>query len=1110
MCIIVTMTDDSLKCDLCGVALASGSSGQICDTCIATPPVTVVMGGDGTPVAGDQVQGQSPVSSIPNHQILEKIGQGGMGTVHRARQDNLYRDVAVKVVNASHNYVGNLERFAREARIMAMLDHPNIVPVYDYGTDAYGRRAYSMKLVRGRTLEAILSSIRNGTETHTLQRLLRIFRKVCDGVGFAHSRGIIHRDLKPDNIMVGEFGEVLVMDWGLAADLNQGDTQIVAVNRPPVAERKPREREDGNSTSLTLEGEVLGTPQYMSPEQANGAADIDARTDVYALGGILYAILTLRPPVPKGDFYETIVNVRLGLIEPFEKSDPVPNLRHDLWRVPAPLLAVVRKAMALDREERFPAVRNLAADVDAYFGGFATSAEKINFAGQLWLLVKRHRGYSTAALLLIVITIGFMIRLIASERRANENAKAAQANATAATTAEKLALQKEESARHALAQARTMQADSAYAANDTRQMRVALNAVPADLRDARWQYLDARTDDRQALLKWQDTSFLIGSTPHPVKPGVFTVATNAGHHRIVDFDARTGEALKSFSYGEGWVRAIAYSPDTTRIAVGRIMEGGISIRKAEDGSELLQWKTDWVEALKFLPDGVRLLRTRTSGCDMWDSTTGKMLWRIPQGNIHLLVPKTERFVSVGETDIRIHSVTDGYVMTTYPVSPVTPLASSLSPDGSVLVVVHQDGRIRGVRLADGTTTFEAPAGEDGDIRRTAFTPDGQRIVTVAALEESGQTIQILDANTGRLFRRLRGGTGGVESMSIHPLSNDLLITSDGSTTYALPKSRPPSWTLEPGILGGFVGGNDLFLAPCGPDSIAAVTLVDGSLAWKPPSGFTNWAATDFKGTTGVAQAAHSPKDSRDFIVFRADSTSIRETAKFRFETDPRVIAVSCDGSRAAVAAPWGAVGTYRTANGEALPKIDRKTLEFTNGLAWHGSDPSKLLGVFARFGRRGNPASEEWIMAWDTSTGERTAEVRHESPLNCLATEPRGSRVAEGGDDKFVRIRDANSLALQREFRAHDSPIHAMAWNPVLPILATSGTDRAIRLWDVETGRMIEEVHIGLREATALRFSPNGKRLAASSPGARSLVWEFPDLDSELADVRKPAPISKK
>ncbi|HEX4462148.1 MAG TPA: serine/threonine-protein kinase, partial [Polyangia bacterium] len=207
-----------------------------------------------------------------------EIARGGMGSIRRLYDTELLRHIAMKVLdNELAMQPESKERFLDEARITGQLDHPNIVPVHELVLDARGVPSYfTMKLVDGETLTRLIAAQKTQRD---LERLLEILVKVCDAMAFAHSRGIIHRDLKPDNIMVGSFGQVYVMDWGCA---HVSDTERSAIAR----------RADP-------EGTVIGTVQYMAPEQAWGQIQkIDQRTDVFAIGGILYKMLTGSPPYP--------------------------------------------------------------------------------------------------------------------------------------------------------------------------------------------------------------------------------------------------------------------------------------------------------------------------------------------------------------------------------------------------------------------------------------------------------------------------------------------------------------------------------------------------------------------------------------------------------------------------------------------------------------------------------------------------------------------------------------------------------------------------------------------------------------------------------------------
>ncbi len=1091
-------------CEDCGAFLPETPGGGLCANCVVNaqtaqlPPLRVLA--PPTAEDGDAL--------LPGHKVLEVIGTGGMGSIHRARQESLQRDVAVKIIRAERANEEDTERFLREARVLAQLDHPNIVPIYDSGTDEDGRCFYTMKMVRGRTLKAILLAVNKSSEMWTLERLLEIFRKICDAVAFAHARGVLHRDLKPDNIMVGEFGEVLVMDWGLAkvmAGKLEGGRRTAEENAAALDGDFSTQRiEDSSalhaspSDFVTMSGVVLGTPQYMSPEQADGSADLDQRCDVYMLGGLLYSILTLRPPVRTGTLHEMLESVRTGRLEPVEFQPQFFSTHADAWQIPPALAAVVRKAMALDRRGRFPTVSAFAADVDAHLAGYATSAEHVGLAGQLWLLIKRHRTVSLALLVLLLVSAVFVVQLIASERRATLSADIALHNETAARTAEALAHESEAAKSQALARANIALADSAYAANESAQMRAALDAVPVELRaDPNWHYLDGRTDDRQALIEWDHQGFFIGSIPHPSRPGVFTAATGAssGNH-IVTFEAATGKVLGEFSHRGGWVRGLAYSPDGRFIALSRIMDGGISIHNAEDGTEVIHWPAGWADSLDFLPDGKRLLQSDNVGCFMWEAGTGREIWRNPTGRAHLLLPGGERIASVSDTTLRLLSAEDGRELAKYPLEGNVPITASVSPDGALLLVAFLNGQIRGVRLADGRTAFEVPGVDVGWVARTAFTPDGRRFVVVASLNDTAQCVQLRDTATGRVLRQLRGGIGNIESLSLHPLSGELLVAGTRSATWALPQPRPPRWRLDSSVFlqkgaGGFFGGDDFFLAAAEGSSVAATDIASGQVRWHPERRAYFNSAASADGLAGVVQLDGRKDNGFDFVLCRVDGGTIRETGTVFYSTDPAAMVLNRDGSRLAMSGAWGGVDAFRTATAEQLPEVGQSDVKATNALAWHGRETSRLIGLFMRFGRRGFPDAEEWIISWDTDTGRRVAEVSHPTAMNCLATEPGGTRLAEAGDDKIVRIRDASTLAVLRQFRAHDGPINAIAWNPKRAMLATSSTDRSVRLWDVETGRMIEEIHIGLREPSALFFSPSGRRLSCVTPGEKTLIWEL-------------------
>lgn len=365
---------------------------------------------------------------------VDEIGRGGMGSVLRVYDSNLRRHVAMKRILASTGERIRL-RFVEEAQITGQLEHPHIVPVHEIGRDQNDRLYFTMKLVRGDTLSDILDKIRNDekdAERYSLGHLLHAFINVCHAIDFAHSRGVIHRDIKPENIMLGQFGEVQVMDWGLAKarssktdtqgsendngkSKNRGKDEVTVEGestiRKDVAPIESIRNE--NAATMTMDGQIIGTLAYMPPEQARGENDrIDERSDIYTLGVILYEILTLETPVNGTSNKEVIHKICHGSF-----SRPIERCPEK--SIPAELDAITMKSLRRNRSQRYQTVKELRTDIELYLSGRSVSAKRDSFTEAVKKFLLRNKAVSSVVAVSCVAIIILGLFSGTQQRRAN-------------------------------------------------------------------------------------------------------------------------------------------------------------------------------------------------------------------------------------------------------------------------------------------------------------------------------------------------------------------------------------------------------------------------------------------------------------------------------------------------------------------------------------------------------------------------------------------------------------------------------------------------------------------------------------------------------------------
>ncbi|MGB0582379.1 MAG: WD40 repeat domain-containing serine/threonine protein kinase, partial [Limisphaerales bacterium] len=763
-------------------------------------------------VGSDAVSFEAGVAAV--YRVGEELARGGMGAILRAIDGKFDRTVAMKVLLPESMTESARRRFVREARILARLEHPNIVPVYDIGDEDGDLSFYTMKLVRGVTLDKILKRIRDGDEAsileYPLDQLLVIFRKVCDALGFAHERGIVHRDLKPENIMVGAFGEVLVMDWGIAKLMEQDDVGIDSVNEPLA---------EFSDDALTMAGAVMGTPRFMAPEQAEGEqGSIDQRTDVYAMGAILYNILTLHPPVSGTKVSEILDRVKSGSITPptcfdsaHEKAPSVGvpagaiSLRHlPSGRIPAGLSAVAMQALALEPSDRYLDVGELGADVGAYQAGFATAAEDLSVFGHLALFVGRHRAVAVtcfvAFVVIALVTTGFMIQLKHEEQAAIAEAGRARMAESAANderkTAERqktIAEEQKRAAQKAFASAATTLAARSCDGLDWRTALETLNRVDPEFRDSYWRHVRQRADNSIHFELPVDNvrPYIIS---HPTKPGVFGFLWSNRQFQLREFPsgrellAFSTEldgnqfSLPSFDRAFGGRRA-AISPDGETLGI----TDGVRIHFYDLASgretRIVRTSSRHHTAFHFVPDTELVVWNSAQEIVAFSRQTGRRVWAIGgllgSGIKHVIAVSPKLIYSfrkkifvadarTGETERELAS---------------TGVAKqgTVSPDGSRLIYAGEGSGmetnriVRAIDLANGREFWNLTPGlARGD--HLQFSPDGKTFARGIKLptDDSVYSIELRDASNGELIRHLSGGTNFVRHLSVHPLSGHIV------------------------------------------------------------------------------------------------------------------------------------------------------------------------------------------------------------------------------------------------------------------------------------------------------------------------------------------------
>ena len=744
------------------------------------------------------VVGQAAWPAGSRYRIDDAIAAGGMGAILKAWDAEAERHVAMKVMLRDDIEGSASRRFIREARVVAQLEHPNIIPVHEIGTSELGDPYFTMKWVQGDTLADILYRLSKGdtamSDRYPLPVLLDIFTKILDAIAFAHSRRILHLDLKPHNILIGPFGEVMVLDWGLAQTANEPD---------PEPWWDSEDRFPATSRLVTQDGLVKGTPGYMAPEQAKGrTGELDSRADIFSLGAILYTMLTFKCPVPGDNRSEILAATITG-----EFTLPTKQSRRP---VPKALEAVVMKALECEPDARYQNVDALHDEIWSYLEGRATRAENPGLLTHLRLFTQRFRNevslIGASVLVTALLVAVFVLRLNAEREQTSELRDTAKSRGEAAEFAASDAARQRELAERRQDELRAMQRVAGfqdYLAN-IRQVRLCI----ADNRYDQAREALAACTERHRDWEWQRLHYLTSLATDSLDLGVpisrvaysfdsRRAALLLGDQDIVIIDLETMEEVTRIREAATTVADIAINSDGSLLATAGA-DKSARLWDIAKGSQLrlLVGHEGALSAIVFSPDAQSIFTgSEDRSVIQWNTRTGRVQrhFRHHRNAVTDLAISSNGNVLITASADRsalLWSVRSGRMVKALAHrSAVTAVA--LHPNGTVATGTA-NGQIRRWQLAGGQL-HDVLEAHEGAITELRFTPGGSAICSASA-----DSTAVLWPREGA-SRVLRGHGAAVRGIlpggaqSLHTVSDDgILKTWSIASAHETAVQRPHS------------------------------------------------------------------------------------------------------------------------------------------------------------------------------------------------------------------------------------------------------------------------------------------------------------------------------
>jgi WD40 repeat protein/serine/threonine protein kinase len=1031
------------------------------------------------------------------YEILDLHATGGIGRVWRARDGAIGRCVALKDLHPAKARQRTLRsRFLREAQITGQLQHPGIVPVYDVVTrpapDAPGgvEFFYTMRFIEGRTLSEAARDYHRKRAVGAagaldLIGLLNAFISACNTLAYANARGVVHRDLKGANVVLGDFGEVVVVDWGFAKVLRGWDGPSLAAKVEDEPGPVSLQASPGEGDTPSLPGDVMGTPAYMAPEQAAGRPDcVDHRADVYGLGAILYEILTGQPPYPGDDAAEVLRRVRTETLRSPSQVRP---------GIPWPLEAVCLKAMARDPAGRYDSAVELAREVQHWLADEPVQAYPEPLLAWLGRWARRHKPAvaGAVALLLTAVAAGVIGVVLLEKEQARVAAVRAEADRQQAVAE---ARARAELAAHVYYQRIALAEREVTAGNISRAIQYLADCPPVQ-RGWEWHCLQRQCRADQLILRGHTAA---------VATVVFSPdgrqLVSGSHDRTIRFwDAATGMPLRTLTGHTDAVYALAFTPNGRRFASAS-WDRTVRLWDPATGRELRSFGPHKGEVyrLALSPDG-RYIASAT-GADVltvWDADTGaKLLTRTSRESFFgLAFSPTQPGVLAASyyRTIRLLSIPSGEELATLTGHNSVVKYLAFSRDGRLLasgdgdLLLGDRGTVRVWDPQSGRTLYTFQ-GHTDPIYSLAFSLDSRYLASAS----QDKTAKLWDLWTGQEALTLRGHTDTVRSLAFG-LDGSRLATASADSTIRIWDATP--WTEEgsaadvrtvPSLGGRGVG------AVFSPDgrSVASGTEGPAVKVWDADTGkerfsapLTIWSCTMTYSPDGKVLAA-GRNDGSVLLLDAATGRSLGSLQERRLGPIYSV-AFSPDGRYVAAGGWWRMVQIWDLERREPVRSLARHSQPVL-AIAF---DPTGCFLATAGY--------DQTVLIWDVQAGEPIQTLTgHGSRVQGLAFSSDGRSMASASHDGTVRLWDTTTWQLVRVLHGHAAGVSGLAFSPDGRRLASAGDDWVVRVWDVKTGGELRTLRGHDDRVYSVAFSPDGRRLVSASHDRSVKIWELsPDED---------------